>query len=432
MRPLKIGLFALVVLALSLGAIAVAQDQPEITVWTKFNSENPQNVQDEWMRDVLAAYAAETGNVVNNVFQPFDQINSTLNLAVQAGGDVPDVSYIDGQFLGFYNYNGTLTDITDWVMEQPWYSNLTPGALGACTTPEGRILCVPTATPGTLTYYWTERYPDGFPATAEALLSEACPQLVASDNFALTFKGTENFGLEVAYHSLIRSAGAAISDAEGRAAWANEEMVGVINYVRQLFADGCAPEIALAGGFDFENSFKDGTAGAILAGTWTYVFANPVTAPDGTVYDLGADSILTAAEEGKIGFAPPLAFEGGAPASNVYATAWGIPEGSANPDAAKAFINFTMQDDWNGSFGVAYGSLPSLLTARESDIFKTSYWTTVAEIQDTYGTAMPFLIEYDRGIAALSEVFTQALTDPGLDVLAALQNAQDNYNNAIQ
>ena len=28
-------------------------------------------------------------------------------------------------------------------------------------------------------------------------------------------------------------------------------------------------------------------------------------------------------------------------------------------------INYTMQDDWNGSFGVAYGSLPSLLTARE-------------------------------------------------------------------
>jgi multiple sugar transport system substrate-binding protein len=425
-------LFLVVALALCLGAVVSAQDQPEITVWTKFNSENPQNVQDEWMRDVIAAYAEATGNVVNNVFQPFDQINSALNLAVQAGGSVPDMSYVDGQALAFYNYNGTLMDLTEWVTAQDWFANLTPGAVAACTTPEGIILCVPTATPGTLSYYWTEHYPDGFPASAEALLTEACPRLTADGNYALTFKGVEIFGLEVAYYSLIHSAGAVVSDADGRAAWANEEMVGVINYVRELFANGCVPEISLAAGFDFENSFKDSSAGGILAGTWTYVFSNPVTAPDGTLYDLGADSILTAAEEGQIGFAPPLAFEGGQPASNVYATAWAIPVGSANPDAAKAFINFTMQNEWNGSFGVAYGSLPSLTTARDAEVYQGQYWQTVAEIQDTYGTALPFLIEYERGMAALAEVFAQALTDPNLDVMAALQNAQDNYNNAIQ
>lgn len=434
MRRNGFRILIIVVLAISLSVSAlssVAQSQPAITVWTKFNSENPQNVQDEWMRDVIAAYAEATGNQVTNVFQPYDQINSTLNLAVQAGGDVPDVSYVDGQFLAFYDYNGALEDITDWVTAQEWYDDLTPGALDACTTPDGRILCVPTATPGTLTYFWTDLYPDGFPATAEQLLNEECPRLTAQGNFALTFKGTENFGLEVAYHSLIRSAGAAISDEEGRAAWANEEMVSVIEYVRALFANGCVPEIALAGGFDFENPFKDGDAGAILAGTWTYVFANPVTAPDGTLYDLGANSILTAAEEGQIGFAPPLAFEGGEPVSNVYATAWAIPVGSPNPEAAFEFINFTMQSDWNGRFGVAYGSLPSLVSARENELFQSGYWTTVAEIQDAYGAAMPYLIEYDRGIAALAEVFVQALTDPNLDVMAALQAAQDNYNNAL-
>ncbi|MCS7071442.1 MAG: hypothetical protein NZM00_08055, partial [Anaerolinea sp.] len=91
----------------------------------------------------------------------------------------------------------------------------------------------------------------------------------------------------------------------------------------------------------------------------------------------------------------------------------------------------TMQSDWNGRFGVAYGSLPSLVSARENELFQSNYWVTVAEIQDTYGAAMPYLIEYDRGIAALAEVFVQALTDPNLDVLAALQAAQDNYNNAL-
>jgi multiple sugar transport system substrate-binding protein len=421
----------LVVMLFSMLGTAAAQDQPAITVWTKFNTENPQNSQDEWMRAAVDDYLAETGNTVTNVFQAFDVINSALNLAVQAGGDVPDVSYVDAQNLGFFDYNGTLTDLTDWISQQSWYADLAPSALAACTTPDGRVMCVPTATPSTLIYYWTDRYPDGFPTSAEALL-EDCSRLTVEDLYALTFKGIEGFGLEVAYHSLIRSAGAAISDETGRAAWANQEMVGVIEYVRELFAQGCVPEIALASGFDFENSFKDSTAGAILAGTWTYVFANPVTAPDGTLYDLGADSILTAAEEGQIGFAPPLAFEAGDPAANVYATAWGIPVGSPNPEAALEFINFTMESARNGAFGVAYGSLPSLVSAREAEIFQEPYWVTVAEIQDMYGTPMPFLVEYDRGIAALADVFARCLADTSLDIMQTLQEAQDNYNTAIE
>ncbi|NWF70002.1 MAG: extracellular solute-binding protein [Chloroflexi bacterium] len=430
MRRFYMFLLLLVVL-LSVTVPVAAQDQPAITVWTKFNSENPQNSQDEWMRAAIDGYLEATGNQVTNVFQAFDVINSALNLAVQAGGDVPDLSYVDAQFLGFYDYNGTLTDLTDWITQQSWYDDLAPGALAACTTPDGRVICVPTATPSTLVYYWTERYPDGFPTSAEALL-EDCSRLTDQGLYALTFKGTESFGLEVAYHSLIRSSGAAISDEEGRAAWANEAMVGVIEYVRQLFADGCVPEIALASGFDFENSFKDSTAGAILAGTWTYVFSNPVTAPDGTLYDLGSDSILTAAEEGQIAFAPPLAFEGGSPAANVYATAWAVPVGSPNPDAALAFINYTMQSTLNGAFGAAYGSLPSLISARDAEIFQTDYWVTVAEIMDAYGTPMPFLVEYDRGISALADVFARCLADPSLDIMTTLQEAQDNYNAAIQ
>jgi multiple sugar transport system substrate-binding protein len=344
---------------------------------------------------------------------------------------VPDLSYVDGQFLGFYNQSGTLMDLTDWIKAQPWYSDLAAGGLAACTTPDGKILCVPTATPGSLIYYWKELYPDGFPATAEALLTNAA-RLKEKGKFALTFKGTEVFGLEVSYHSLIRSAGAKINDEKGLAAWANPEMVKVIDYVRKLFADKYVPEIALAGGFDYENAFKSGDAGALMAGTWSYVFLNPVTSPDGKLYDKGADSVTEAAKEGKLGFAPPIGFEGGKAVSNTYATAWGIPASSKNVDAAKAFINYTMSTKVNAAFGVAYGSLPALKSARDADTFKTDYWTGVAKIQDEYGAAMPFLIEYDRGMTALAEVFTKCLADPKLDALKALQDAQDNYNKAVQ
>src|SRR5437773_12305878 len=88
---------------------------PPITVWTKFNDQNPQNSQDRWLAAALKEYTDKTGNKVTNVNQPYDQINSKLNVAVQAKGDVPDASYVDSQQLGFYTQNGTLMDLTDWV-----------------------------------------------------------------------------------------------------------------------------------------------------------------------------------------------------------------------------------------------------------------------------------------------------------------------------
>ncbi|MFN8528604.1 MAG: extracellular solute-binding protein [Anaerolineae bacterium] len=434
MRRISTVLLMMILLALSLssGLALQAQDQPAITIWTKFNSDNPQNVQDEWMQSILGTYSADTGNSATNVFQPYDQINSLLNLAVQAGGDVPDLSYVDGQYLGFYDYNGTLTDLTEWAQAQSWYDDVSPAAFAACTTPDGRILCIPSSTPGTLTYYWTEYFPDGYPTTAEGLL-DAGERLHSQGVYAVTFHGIEVFGLEVSYSSLIHSAGAAISDAEGRAAWANPEMVRVIDYVRSLFANEYAPQIALAGGFDYENAFKDHTAASLLAGTWSYVFLFPVTAPDGTVYDMGDASVLTAAEEGRLGFAPPLAFEdGGDPMVNVYATGWGIPVGSPNEEAAKAFINYTMQTQLNADFAVSYGALPAMLSAQADPRFSTPYWQTIAEYQNAYGAPVPFLIDYNRGMAALADVFARTLADPNLDAMQALQDAQDNYNNSLQ
>ncbi|MCC7450603.1 MAG: extracellular solute-binding protein [Anaerolineae bacterium] len=423
--------------AILIGAFGVASStraqgsQPRITIWTKFNADNPQNAQDTWTKDTIEAYKKDTGNEVENVFQPYDQINSKLNLAVQAGGEVPDLSYVDGQFLGFYANNGTLIDLTDWIKAQAWFKDLTPAAISACTTPDGKIICVPTSTPTSLIYYWKAYYPNGFPATAEDLLTEAA-RLKKENKYAVTFNGTGVFGLEVSYYSLIKSAGAKINDDKGYAAWANPEMVKVIDYVRSLFAGGYVPQIALAGGFDYENAFKNANAGALLAGSWSYVFGFPVTSPDGKKYDLGADSILAAAKEGKAGFTAPLAFKGGKPAADVYATAWGIPQGSKNVDAAKAFIAYTMQTNVNAAFGVGYGALPSLTSARGADAFKTDYWTTVSDIIDKYGTPMPFLIDYDRGMNALADVFAKCLADPKLDAMKALQDAQDNYNKALQ
>src|SRR4051812_16366129 len=62
-----------------------------VTIWTKFNDQNPQNTQDQWLADALKEYTSATGVTVDSVTQPYDQINSKLNIAVRAGGSVPDV-----------------------------------------------------------------------------------------------------------------------------------------------------------------------------------------------------------------------------------------------------------------------------------------------------------------------------------------------------
>src|SRR5260370_18429931 len=126
--------------------------QKPITLWTKFNDANPQNTKDQWSADALKEYTTTSGNKVTSVTQPYDQINALLNVAVRAGGDVPDVSYVDSQQVGFFTQNGTLTDLTDWVKAAKRYAALNPQALANCTAPYGKILSGPSSTSTTLTY----------------------------------------------------------------------------------------------------------------------------------------------------------------------------------------------------------------------------------------------------------------------------------------
>lgn len=106
-----------------------ANAQTTLIVWTKFNDQNPQNTQDKWLAQMIADYEAETGVKIVNTFQPFDQINAKLNVAVQANGDVPDLSYVDSQQLGFFEQNGTLMDLTEWAKSRPWFADVDPSAM---------------------------------------------------------------------------------------------------------------------------------------------------------------------------------------------------------------------------------------------------------------------------------------------------------------
>jgi multiple sugar transport system substrate-binding protein len=408
----------IVVFALGLGAVS-AQDT--VTIWTKFNSDSPQNTQDEWMAALIEAYAADTGVALDNVTRPFDTINTDLNLAILAGGDVPDVSYIDATALSQFIVNESLMDLTEFVTSAEWYSDLSPSALAACTTPDGMIVCVPTISQGTLSYYWTDAFPEGFDGSIDQLPG-------ATTEYQVTGKSAEQFGFEVFMFPLIASFGGSLADENGMATWTQPETVAAIEWIRSLHAAGAIPETSLASGFDFENPFKDGTAGAFIAGSWSYVYLNPVTSPDGTAFPADSTSIPAALEAGELAFAPPIHMEGSTPVSFINVNGWTIPYNSPNAQGAMDFINWHMTTERNAAYAVSYGGLPTLLSALETESFQTPYWQGVSAILNDYGMSPPAFFDYVAGSTKFADTVVDLILNPDKDILSALQTAQDEYN----
>ncbi|MBX3086106.1 MAG: extracellular solute-binding protein [Anaerolineae bacterium] len=417
---------------------ARAQDN-KLTIWTKFNADNPQVASDRWLKKVITDYQTDKGVTLENTFVAYNEINTKLNVAVTAGGVVPDVSYVDSASVGFYSNNGTLVDLTDFVKNASWYGDLDPVALASCTAPDGKILCVPTTTTNYFTYYWKDIYPDGFPATTDDLLKIA-PSIKEKGKYAYTFKGAENVSVERFYGALILSYGGTLVDADGKAAWANDGAVKAVEWAREVIQKEYAPKVALAPAFDNEEPFKQGEAGGFLAGTFSYVYLTPLVAPTGERFeeappaegfDKNAIAVGAAHDAGKLDFAPMLSAPGGKPVSFIFASAYGIPEGSAHVEEAKAFIDWQMQTAKNVEFAIAYGALPTLKSASADEAFSAPYWQAVLKYQQSSGVAAPAWVNYDQAIGLLSTAIVNCVTDPTKDILAELQAAQDEYNNAL-
>ncbi len=420
-KALRLVVFLALFSALAL-SLSTTFAQDSLTIWTKYNSASPQNVQDEWMAALIAEYQADQGVAINNVTRPFDTINVDLNLALLAGGDVPDLSYVDANQLSPFAINGTLMDLTEFVNSAPWKDDLSPSALAACTAPDGQILCIPTVTQGTLMYYWTAAFPEGFDGSLQGLAANT------STEYWFTAKNSELFGFDVFIYPLLSSFGVTFANEDGTANWATPEAVAAIEAIRQLHADNRLPETSLGTGFDFENAFKDGTAGAFVAGSWSYVFLNPITSPDGTEFPADSTAVATALEAGALAFAPPLHNEGGTPRSYINVNGWAIPLDSPNADAAMAFINWHMTTARNVTYAASYGGLPTLNSGLEAEEFKTPYWEGVSAILNEYGAATPPFFDYNSAARKFADVVVDLIQNPDKDILEALTAAQEEYN----
>jgi len=393
-----------------------------ITIWTKFNDTKPQNTQDQWLADTIQSLKAFEKIELKNVFVPYNEINTKLNLAVQAGGDVPDVSYADMP-IDFFYQNKVFVDITDFVKSAPWYSEISPSALKACTGPDGKIYCVPSIQVGSMIYYWTSAYPNGAPKTTDDLLVAAA-ELKKQNKFALTFNGP--YG--IFFWQIIRSFGGIDTDAKGNTAWATPETVKAIEFFRKLFANKYAPEVALAAGFECETPIKDGSAGLFVAGSYSYVYLNPLKSFDGkSTFDKKAGSVEAALQAGAMKIADPISAPGGKPVSSVGVAAWAIPTGSKNVEGAKAFMNYMMTARNNADFAVAFGAQPTNLVGLKDPRFNSAYWTAVADSINRTGFVPP-VNKNQKAATKMVETITTLIQKPDMDIMATLKSVQDELN----
>lgn len=420
-KPMRNRVLALLLIVVLISVGAVRAQEKTLIIWTVYNSDSPQNDQDKWMAQLIEDYKAE-GVTLKNVTRPFDTISTDLNLALLAGGDVPDVSYVSAAAISPFAINGTLTDLRDFIDQAPWKDDLDPVALSACTTPDGEVLCIPTTMATTLTYYWKDAYPNAYDGSIEGLAADT------TTKYALTGKSSDVFGFDVFFFPLLTSYGVQFADENGLATWASPEAVKGIEAIRQLYANQKIPDTALATGFDYENNFKDGSAGAFLAGSWSYVFLNPLKTPAGKEYPADSTAVEKALAAGDLQFAPPIHTNAGKPATLLVLNAWVIPKDAKDIEGAKAFINWDMTTGRNVAYAVSYGGLPTLKSGLQDDAFKTPYWTGVADILQKYGAPPPSFFDAHAAKQKFADTVVDLIQHPDKDILSTLQTAQDEYN----
>jgi multiple sugar transport system substrate-binding protein len=399
-----------------------------VTFWSEVNIKAPQTNLDEGFAKAVVGIEEAMGTELIVVTIPYKEIDAKVNLAVQAGGDVPDVTQVKVQKLAFHIDNGTLMDITEYVEASPWYDGINKTALDAGRGNDGKIYAVPFNTRSTLMYSYTAAFPDGPPLTTDDVLA-AGERLKAKGMFTITGKASEQQGVQVWWWPLIKTFGGVFADADGNIAWANDATVKAIEFTREILAKGYAPEVILAPGFDDEIPFMNGDVGAFNAGSWSYVWLNPLKAPSGNVYDFKSASVEEAIKAGDLVLSPHISAPGSDPVAPLDGISWAIPVGSKNVKGAQAFIDFLMQPKVDTDLAFAWGGVPTMEEGKKDPRYADSvYWSQVVEYMTKYSQPMEPIANYDEATIKFADVAAELVQNPSKEIMPELLKAQKEIN----
>jgi multiple sugar transport system substrate-binding protein len=410
--------------------------------WYQYDENNTdpksdERVGNEYLRKTIPLFNEEFKGRYQWVNQPqaWDKMRLSLIAAVQGGGEVPDLMQSSADDAVTVHYqNGTLQDLTEWAQAQPWYKSLDQGGLIACTGPDGKLYCIPTAEMPYIVFYWSDHFPNGYPKTPDAFL-KAAAELKAKNVYAVTFFGSTDFDGEAGtrfFFMLVDSFGGGYDDGKGMMTLNTPENVKAIEFLREIVQKGYAPEVVFAGKFQEEEPMKTAEAASFPTGIFGYRYVNPLKAPNGKEYNTKTEKdMLDAIEAGDVKLSSFVAAEGHTPGCGLGVTGFVIPKGAGNPDGAKAYINWIMDQKNNAAWVQGPGGgVPTLAETRQDPLFQTEFYKQA--IAASAGLCRPWAGSLANPPEA-QKIITTAIyklikEDPTADIAAALQAAQDEYN----
>jgi len=424
------------------GSTAAGGAPKDFVTWYQYDPKNEdpksdERVGNEYLRKTMPIFNEAFKGKWNWVNQPkaFDKMGTELIAAVQAGGEMPDLMQIGNTDLLSFYQNGTVQDLADWAKAQPWFKDLDPNSVAACQGPDGKLYCIPVAEAPQIVFVWKDRFPNGYPTTPAEFMKQA-EALKAKGLYAITFFGSTDYegeGMSRFFWTALSSFGSKLDDGKGKMTLNTPETVAGIQFIRDIVTKGYAPEIVFAGKFQEEEAFKDASAGSFPTGIFGYRYVNPLTAPSGKKYEKKNEAdMLDAIAAGDVVLAPFLAAEGQKPGCNNAVSAFVIPTGAKNADAAKDYINWIMSPEQNPAWVLGPGGgFPALKTTQSTELFQTPFYKEAAKVVDA-SVCRPWYGSLERRQEAqkliVSTIYKLIKEDPSADIAATLTAAEAEYN----
>ncbi len=424
---------------------ASAMEVKDFVTWYQYDemNEDPKSnerVGNEYLRKTIPQFNEVFKGKWNwiNQPQPFDKMATNLVAAVQSGGEVPDLMQATNDEMIQFFKNGTVEDLTDWVKAQPWFGDLDPIGVKACTMPDGKIYCVPVAKSPQVVFYWSDHFPDGYPKTPQAFLQQA-EALKQKNVAAITFFGSTTFdglGTERFIWTLISSFGGTFDDGQGKMTLNTPENVKAIEFLREVVAKGYVHPKAFEGTqtpFVEEEPMKTAEAASFPTGMFGYRYVNPLKAPSGKEYNTKtAQDMLDAVAAGDIKLASLFAPESQKPGCGVGFTGFVIPKGAKNPDAAKDYINWIMSKEQNAAWVQGPGGgFPVVKSTLADPAFQTPFYKQAAEVVAASECRLWWGSVERKGEAQkviMTAIYKLIKEDPSADIAATLTAAEAEYN----
>lgn len=405
--------FVLTLLAFCLLFPLVSAQNQELVIWSRYDLTDTEDANAVTMKNKIEAFEAATGIRVVYEQVAWDQLSPKLAIAVQSGGDVPDIVEAGSQHIPSLLSAGALSPLGDILAASAWVSELGDGDALACII-DGVRYCVAHNVRGGMTYYQADAFPDGFPQTKEQWLAVAPDLSGSGDYFSTQFAGRSYGAIEIMWWPMIASNGGKLFDEEGKPAWSTAEVVEVVEFGRTLFNNGYFPELNVTGDFaDAEAPWIDGSAASFRGGSWSAIFV---------------PGLQAAVDTGEVMMTGGVDFGGGAYVFMV-SEGWVVPTGAVNTEAAAQWMDAFFEPDFIASWAAAQFGIPTLAAAYEVAEFDSAFYQAVDDVLGSQGLYMQQSPHYVESLDALAVAFQELFLNPNLDILARLQEAEQEVLN---